>query len=258
MEEYIVITGASSGIGYEMAYQLAEKKYNLILVARTKTKLQQMQADLATKYSVLVKYFVADLSDVNAAINLYEHMQKENLVVSHLVNNAGVGIYGNFSETSLDEELNMITLNISSLVALTKLFAKDMLSRKSGRIMNVASMLAFLPFPYYSVYSSTKAFVLAFSETLAAELEGSGVIITSLYPGATETNFTTDAMQTSSVYSKGKAMHPKVVAAYGVKHLLSGKGKKIVGFQNWFNSNLPRFVPDTIMMAIKKKLAGVK
>jgi short-subunit dehydrogenase len=257
MKEYVLLTGASSGIGYEMANQLAAKNLNLILVARTETKLQQMQAELTDKYGILVQYFVADLSDVNAAKDLYKNVQQENLLVTHLVNNAGVGNYGNFIETSLEEELSMIELNISSLVALTKLFAQDMVSRKSGRIMNIGSLLSFLPFPYFAVYSSTKAFVKAFSETLAAELDGTGVIVTSLYPGTIDTGFTTDKMQSTNLH-KTKPMHPKVVAAQGVKHLLYGKGKKVVGFQNWFNSKLSSFVPDTIMMKIKKNLASIK
>lgn len=258
MKEYVLLTGASSGIGYEMATQLAEKKMNLILVARTETKLQQMQAELTGKYDILVQYFVTDLSDVYAAIDLYKAVQQENYLVTALINNAGVGNYGNFTETSLEEELRMIEINISSVVALTKLFAKDMVSRKSGRIMNVSSLLAFLPFPYYTVYSATKAFVLAFSETLAAELDGTGVIVTSLYPGTVDTAFTTDKMQSTNNYKNNKPMHPKVVAAQAVKHLLHGKGKKVVGFQNWFNSKLSSFTPDSIMMKIKKHLASVK
>lgn len=255
MKEYILITGASSGIGYEMAYQLAEKAYNLILVARTESRLQQMQSDLTKKYGVLVRYFIADLSGVNAAKGLYEKVKSENLSVSHLVNNAGTGNYGHFTETSLDEELNMIQLNISSLVILTKLFSQDMVSRKSGRIMNIGSVLSFLPFPYFAVYSATKAFVMAFSETLAAELEGTGVTVNSLYPGTTDTGFTTEEMQATNLY-KSRPMQPEVVAALGVRHLLSGRGKKVTGFQNWFNSNIPRFVTDKMMMKIKKNLAS--
>jgi uncharacterized protein len=257
MKEYLLITGASSGIGYEMANQLAEKAHNLILVARTESKLQQMQADLTKKYGILVQYFVADLSDVNAAKDLYKKVRDENLLVTHLVNNAGVGNYGNFTETPLEEELSMIQLNISSLVVLSKLFAKDMVSRKSGRIMNISSLVAFLPMPYFSVYSATKAFVKAFSETLAAELEGTGVIVSSLYPGTVDTGFTTNEMQSTNLH-KTKPMHPKEVAMQGVKHLLNGNGKKVVGFQNWFNSKLPGFVPDSIMMKIKKGLASQK
>lgn len=257
MKEYILITGASSGIGYEMANELAGKKFNLILVARTETKLQQMKAELQSRHGIIVHYFAADLSDVNAARVLYKNVKQENLLVSYLVNNAGVGNYGHFTETSLEEELKMIDLNISSLVVLSKLFAKDMVSRRSGRIMNIASLVAFLPFPYFSVYSATKAFVKAFSETLAAELEGTGVVVTSLYPGTVDTGFTTSEMQITNLH-KTAPMQPKEVAVAGVKHLLSGKGKKVVGFQNWFNSKLPNFVPDGIMMKIKKHLASIR
>jgi short-subunit dehydrogenase len=256
MKEYVLLTGASSGIGYEMATQLAAKKMNLILVARSETKLQGLQNELIARHGISVRYFIKDLSNVQAAIDLYQVVQQEELLVTALVNNAGVGNYGNFIETSLEEELKMIELNISSVVALTKLFAKDMVSRKAGKIMNVGSMLSFLPFPYYSVYSATKAFVLAFSETLAAELDGTGVIVTSLYPGPVDTAFTTGKMQSTNNYKNNKPMHPKVVAAQGVKHLLHGKGKKVVGFQNWFNSKLSSFIPDNIMMKIKKNLAS--
>lgn len=256
MEEYVLLTGASSGIGYEMAAQLAAKKMNLVLVARNETKLLQMQKELTARHGILVHFIVKDLSDAQVAIDIYKVLQKENILVTALVNNAGVGNYGNFIETSLEEELKMIELNISSVVALTKLFAKDMVSRKSGKIMNVASLLSFLPFPYYSVYSATKAFVLAFTETVAAELEGTGVVVTALCPGPVDTGFNTDKMLSTNVFKANKPLHPKVVAEQGVKLLLKGKGKKIVGFNNWFISNLPRFTPDSIMMKIKKKLAS--
>jgi short-subunit dehydrogenase len=258
MKEYVLLTGASSGIGYEMATQLAAKKLNLILVARSETKLEQMQKELTARYGILVHYIVKDLSDVQAAKDIYNVLRKENILVTALVNNAGVGNYGNFIETSLEEELKMIELNISSLVALNKLFAKDMVSRKSGRIMNVASLLAFLPFPYQSVYSATKSFVLAFSETLAAELEGSGVVVTTLVPGATETAFISSEMRETNLLKSNKPTPVKTVAAAGVKLLLHGKGKKVVGFQNRFNSILPGIVPGSIMMKIKKKLASIR
>lgn len=257
MKEYILVTGASSGIGYEMAKQLAGKSFNLILVARTESKLRQMQADLTKQHGILVHYFVADLSEANAAIELYRKVKDDNLLVTHLVNNAGVGNYGKFIETPLQEEVDMIQLNISSLVILTKLFSQDMAGRRSGRIMNIGSVLSFLPFPYFAVYSATKAFVMAFSDTLAAELEGTGVIVNSLYPGTTDTGFTTDKMQSTNLH-KTKPMHPKEVAIQGVRHLLEGNGKKVVGLQNWLNSKLPNFVPDGIMMKIKKKLASQK
>ena len=256
MKEYVLLTGASSGIGYEMATQLAAQKLNLILVARNETKLQEMQKELTANHGILVQYIVKDLSDVQAAIDLYKKVQQEGFLVTALVNNAGAGNYGYFIETSLEEELKMIELNISSVVALTKLFAKDMVSRKSGKIMNVGSVLSFLPFPYYSVYSATKTFVLAFTETLAAELEGTGVVVTALCPGPVLTAFNTDKMLSTNVFKANKPLHPKVVAAEGVKLLLHGRGKKVVGFSNWFISKLPRFTPDGIMMKIKKNLAS--
>ncbi|MFD2034610.1 SDR family NAD(P)-dependent oxidoreductase [Belliella marina] len=257
MKEYILITGASSGIGYEMAQQLAALKYNLILAARSEDKLEVMQGELTSKHGVSVHYIAKDLSIVDQAVELFNEIKSADYQVSHLVNNAGVGNYGDFIETPLEEELSMIQLNVSSLVVLTKLFAQDMVSRKSGRIMNVGSVLSFLPFPYFSVYSATKAFVKAFSETLDAELEGTGVNIISLYPGTVDTGFTTKEMQSTNLH-KTKPMHPKEVAVQGVKHLLEGNGKKVVGFQNWFNSKLPNFVPDGIMMKIKKGLASQK
>jgi short-subunit dehydrogenase len=258
MKEFILITGASSGIGYEMAQQLAAEKFNLILVARSIGKLEEMQNKLSSQFGIEVRHIQKDLSKTDLAIELFNEVKSQNLVVTHLVNNAGFGGYGNFLETSLQSELDMINLNVSSLVVLTKLFAQDMASRKSGRIMNVASILSFLPFPYYSVYSATKTFVLTFSETIAAELEGSGVVITALCPGTVETAFHTPEMRKTNAMNTNKPASAKDVAIAGVNLLLNGKGKVIVGFNNWFISNLPRIMPDFIMMKIKKNLASIK
>ncbi|MCC5944715.1 MAG: SDR family oxidoreductase [Bernardetiaceae bacterium] len=258
MKEYILITGASSGIGYEMAQQLAEAKYNLILVARSIDKLAKMQQTLSSQFGIEVQYFDKDLSKPELAIELFNDVKSKKFCVSHLVNNAGFGDYGSFLETSLEQELQMVNLNVSSLLVLTKLFAQEMAKRKSGRIMNVASLLSFIPFPYYSVYSATKTFVLAFSETIAAELQGTGVVITTLCPGTVETPFHTPDMRKTNAMSANKPVPARDVAKAGVKLLLQGKGKKIVGFNNWFISNLPRVTPDFIMMKIKKNLASIK
>jgi len=258
MKQYILITGASSGIGYEMAQQLAALKYNLILVARSEDKLTAMQQDLSSKYGIAVHYIAKDLSKTDQALQLYDDVKRANYQVSHLANNAGFGDYGSFLETSLEKELNMIDLNINSLVILTKLFAKDMVAQKSGRIMNVSSVIAYLPFPYMSVYSATKSFVLAFSETLAAELEGTGVVVTTLAPGTTETAFVSPEMRETNLIKSNKLTPVKTVATEGVKLLLHGKGKKIVGFQNRLNSILAGILPDSVMMKIKMKLASAK
>jgi hypothetical protein len=217
-----------------------------------------MQKELSSKYGITVQYIPKDLSKTEQASQLYDDIKSANYQVSHLVNNAGFGDYGSFLETSLEKELNMIDLNVSSLVILSKLFAKDMVARKSGRIMNVSSVIAYLPFPYMSVYSATKSFVLAFSQTLAAELEGTGVVVTTLAPGTTETAFVSPELRETNLVKSNKPTPVKTVATEGVKLLLHGKGKKIVGFQNRFNSILAGVLPDSVMMKVKMKLASVK
>jgi uncharacterized protein len=258
MKNYTLITGASKGIGAEMAKLLAAKGKNLVLVARTTEKLMALKTNLETNHGVEVYITGKDLSNVNNAIELYKELNNQGIVIDQLVNNAGIGLYGNFVETSLEQELKMIELNISSLVVLTKLFAQDMVKRQYGKILNVASLLSFLPFPYYSVYSATKSFVLAFTETIAAELDGSGVTVTALCPGTVDTEFHSTNMWKTNAMSANKPVSAESVAKVGVELLLNGSGKKIVGFNNWFISNLPRVTPDRIMMKIKKHLASQK
>jgi uncharacterized protein len=256
MQDFILITGASSGIGLKMAKQLAAKKFSLILVARRLDLLVALKHSLETSHGIQVHVFKRDLSKKTEALALYNEVKQQSLRVSMLVNNAGVGLYGSFSDTDLDAELAMIELNVVSVVTLTKLFLQDMLVQRHGKILQVASLLSFLPFPYYSVYSATKSFILAFSDTLAAELEGSGVAITTLCPGPVDTAFNTDDMWKTNAYKANKPIPDDVVAQAGVNLLLNGKGKKIVGFNNWFIANLPRITPDAIMMKIKKHLAS--
>lgn len=258
MKEYILITGASSGIGYEMAKQLAKKNFNLLLVARSENKLRKLQQALKEQYPIEVEYFLYDLSEANAAQDIYHQVKEKNYLVTSLINNAGFGDYGNFVEMSLKKDEEMIAVNITALVGLTKLFGADMVKAGKGRIMNVASLLSFLPFPYYSIYSATKSFVLAFTETVAAELQGTGVIVTTLCPGTVETAFHSDAMRMTNAMHANKPMPVDIVAKAGIEFFLNGKGKKIVGFMNWFLSNLPRVTPDKLMMKIKKNLASTK
>jgi len=258
MKEYTLITGASSGIGLEIAKQLAAKNQNLILVARSEDKLEALQKDLRNQFNVDVIYLTYDLSEPNSAQDLFNEIKEHKYLVTGLINNAGFGDYGNFVEMPLKKDEEMIAVNITTLVGLTKLFGADMVKAGKGRIMNVASLLSFLPFPYYSIYSATKSFVLSFTETVSAELEGTGVIVTALCPGTVETPFHTDAMRKTNAMSANKPVPADVVAKAGVELFLNGKGKKIVGFMNWFLSNLPRVTPDKLMMKIKKNLASVK
>jgi short-subunit dehydrogenase len=258
MKEYILITGASSGIGLELAIQLAAKNFNLILVARSEDKLISLQKELKSKYKVEVEYLLYDLSEPHSAQDLYQQVKDQKYIVSGLINNAGFGEYGFFMEMSLKRDEEMIAVNISSLVGLTKLFGADMVLAGKGRIMNIASLLSFLPFPYYSVYSATKSFVLAFTETVSAELKGTGVVLTALCPGTVETPFHTESMRKTNAMSANKPMPAEVVAKAGVELFLNGNSKKVVGFMNWFLSNLPRITPDILMMKIKKNLASIK
>ncbi len=258
MKDYILITGASSGIGCEMAKQLASKNFNLLLVARSEDKLLKLQQELKNKFKIEVEYLLYDLSEPNAAQDLYNEIKEHKYLVTGLINNAGFGDYGNFVEMPLKKDEEMIAVNVTTLVGLTKLFGADMVKAGKGRIMNVASLLSFLPFPYYSIYSATKSFVLSFTETVSAELEGTGVIVTALCPGTVETPFHTDAMRKTNAMSANKPVPADVVAEAGVELFLNGKGKKIVGFMNWFLSNLPRVTPDILMMKIKKNLATAK
>jgi len=156
MKQYTLITGASSGIGLEMAKQLAAKNFHLILVARSEDKLVEIQKELKSQFKVEVEYLLYDLSEPNAAQDLYKLVIAPNYLVTGLINNAGFGNYGNFVEASLKQDEEMIAVNITALVGLTKLFGADMVKAGNGKIMNVASLLSFLPFPYYSVYSATK------------------------------------------------------------------------------------------------------
>lgn len=256
MEKYTLITGATSGIGYEMAKIMASKGHHLILVARNMEKLEEIKSLLKGDFDIKVVVLVADLSNVEEAIDLYDRVKELKLHVEYLINNAGIGDYGNFIEMNMMKDLKMIELNVFSVLALTKLFAKDMVLNKHGSIMNIASLLSFLPFPYYSVYSATKSFVLAFSETVNAELQGTGVMVKALCPGPIDTAFNSADMLRTNAYKANKPMSAEVVAMEGVKLLLNNKSKKIVGFNNWFISNLPRVTPDGIMMKIKKNLAS--
>ncbi|MFM9949592.1 MAG: SDR family NAD(P)-dependent oxidoreductase [Saprospiraceae bacterium] len=258
MKEYTLITGASSGIGLEMAKQLAAKNHNLILVARSEGKLEALQKNLRNQFKVDVIYLQYDLSELNSVQDLFNEIKEHKYLVTGLINNAGFGDYGNFVEMPLKKDEEMIAVNITALIGLTKLFGADMVKAGKGKIMNVASLLSFLPFPYYSVYSATKSFVLAFTETVSAELQGTGVIVTALCPGTVETPFHTDAMRKTNAMSANKPVPADLVAKAGVELYLNGRGKKIVGFMNWFLSNLPRVTPDKLMMKIKKNLASVK
>lgn len=250
-----LITGASSGIGLELAKIHASKKDNLVLVARTIVRLNDLKSALEKQYGIHVHCIEKDLSRSTAAQEVYDETVDAGLRIDYLINNAGFGDYGWFHQSNLNRQQEMIDVNISSLTQLTHLFLQDMVSRKSGRIMNVASTAAFQPGPTMSVYFATKAYVLHFSEAINEELKGTGVTVTALCPGATISGFE----QQSNMNGKGffhRKGHPTsaVVATYGHRAMLQGKSVAIHGFMNRLLTFTVRFSPRQLVVKITRKI----
>lgn len=244
MKNYVLITGASMGIGLEFAQEFARRGYPLILVARSEGKLASLAAEIAKKTKVDVRYLALDLSLPEAPQQLAEFTRAQKLPVEILVNNAGFGEFGFFAETDWEKEARMIDLNMRTLTHLTKLYLPEMIARKSGKVLNVASTAAFQPGPTMAVYYATKAYVLSFSEAISNELEGTGVTVTALCPGPTESNFQAAANLDDSKLFKGKKLpSSKEVAIYGIDALLDGKVVAIHGVMNAIMAFSVRFTP---------------
>jgi uncharacterized protein len=251
-----LITGASGGIGYELAKLFARDHYNLVLVARSADKLNQVAAGLQQKFGVSVKPIALDLAATPAPKFLFDQWQREGIAVHALVNNAGFGTFGEFASVPEDEILGQIHLNISALTHLTRLFLPSMLARRSGKIMNVASTAAFQPGPMMAVYYATKAYVLSFSEALANEVAGSGVVVSCFCPGATDTNFQKRAnMENSRLFKKIGAMNAERVARDGYRGLMAGRTLVISGAQNWLVAESVRFAPRKLVTAVSRWVA---
>lgn len=228
--EYALITGATSGFGYEFSKLFAENGYNLVLVARSEERLNQVAEELMAFYNITVIPLAMDLFYVDTAREIFEEVQHRGIEVTVLVNDAGQGEWGRFADIDLQRSLDIIQLNVSSLVALTKYFMMPMLKRGAGRILQVASEAAKAPMPLLSIYAATKAFVLSFSEALANELEGSGVTVTALLPGAADTDFFHKAHAEDTVtYREEELQTPEEVARDGYNALMSGEPRVISG-----------------------------
>jgi len=249
---YSLITGASSGIGLELAKQCAADKRNLILVARRNDELQHVKKELEETYQVDIVIFPHDLSQQHAAKELHDMILSRGLTVDMLINNAGFGDYGMFVETDLEKELNMIDLNIKALTELTKHVSKGMKARGSGYIMNVASTAAFQPGPLMAVYFATKTYVLSFSEAIANELAPSGVYVTALCPGPTDTKFQDRAFGNESFFKS--AMTAEAVAKIGYAAMMKKKRVVIPGLKNKLLAFSVRFTPRNIVTAIARKM----
>lgn len=239
-----LITGASGGIGLELARLFARDGHQVLLVARSGDKLRALAGELRGEAIEL------DLADPAAP----QELLRRTGPVDFLVNNAGFGLHGRFTETDAEVELRMIRLNISALTHLTKLYLPEMVRRRQGRIMNVASLAGFLPGPYMAVYYATKAYVLSFSEAIHAESEGTGVSVTALCPGPTRTGFGDVAQVHGTKLFDQALMSAAEVARIGYDGMLAGKPVVVTGLQNRIMAQATRFAPRGVLRSISKSL----
>ena len=254
--EYALITGASKGIGKAIAGDLAARGFNVLLVARSEELLQQEANRISTLYPIKADWLALDLSMQEAAQNVYDWCRAKDYTVTALVNNAGYGLSGPFEKYSADQHLNMMQLNMSTLVALTRLFLPDLLRQPKAYILNVASSAAYQAVPGLSLYAATKAFVLAFSRGLHQELYKGPVSVTCVCPGATDTDFPNRAQ----LGEKGMAaaqklnMTPDAVALIATRAMLSRKAEVITGFVNKVGATLAWLLPKNLVENIAGKI----
>lgn len=249
-----LITGATSGIGYELAKIFAENGYNLFIVARSENELQKTADEIKQQFGISVESISADLFERESAFKIYDDIKERNVQIDVLVNNAGQGQYGEFIETDINREIDIIQLNIISVVVLTKQFLKDMVARGEGRILNLASIAGKLPGPLQSVYHGTKAFVHSFTEAIREEVKDKGVVVTSLLPGATATDFFNKAeMQDSKIVQEGKLDDAAKVAKDGYEALMSGDDMVISGIKNKMQVGMSNVMPDATVSKMMHK-----
>ncbi|MGI8494394.1 MAG: SDR family NAD(P)-dependent oxidoreductase [Pyrinomonadaceae bacterium] len=243
-----LITGASGGIGEAFARALAREKHNLVLVARSENKLHALCDELMIEHGITAHYVAIDLTGYEADNRLFEETEKYGFEIDWLINNAGFGSMGDFAELELERELDMIGLNIMSLVALTHRYLRKMRERRSGTIINVSSSASFQPIPFMATYAATKAFVSSFTEAIAEENRPFGIAVSALCPGPTETNFF-NAAHAEPFQAKGMQTPEEVVEA-----ALSGaeKGKTVVisGWTNYLGARLGNFVPNSLLTRV--------
>jgi uncharacterized protein len=251
--ETVLITGASSGIGLELARCFAADKSDLVLVARGTEALQKLAAELESAHGIRVHVLPYDLADAKAPDKIFSELQGRGLTVDVLVNNAGFGLQGTFANLSLSRQLEIIHVNITALTALTGLFLPGMLQRKRGGILNVGSVAGFLPGPHMAVYYASKAYVQSLTEALAEEVAGSGVTLSVLCPGPTESNFGTVARGGRARTMQTPKMSSKAVAIYGHKKFRAGKVIAVPGNLNRLFVFAPRISPRSLTRKLVKK-----
>lgn len=250
-----LITGASSGIGRELAGLLAARKHPLVLVGRDEGRLTQVADGLRREHGVEVRVVAIDLSRAGAGRELFERTRQEGVEVSILINNAGVGLYGEHTELALERVDEMLQLNVVTLCDLCQLYGAEMKARGSGRILNVASTAAYQPTPFFAAYGASKAFVLNFSEALAMELADHGVSVTCLSPGPTDTAFFGEIDSKSakpSHFAKSQRVDARTVAEIGLKAMFSGQLSTIVGAANALRAWSLRFASRKMVAQVSK------
>jgi len=250
-----LITGASGGIGEHLARVFAAHKHDLVLVARSADRLDALSTELSRAFAINSRVLTADLTDPAAPPQIFETLRGQGITIDALVNNAGFGACGPYAQIDYQTEARMLQLNVAALMHLTRLFLPGMIERRSGKIMNVASTAAFLPGPLMAVYYASKAFVLSFTEALAEETHGTGVIVSALCPGPTQTNFATTAGNADSVlFRSAKPMSPFAVARVGYEGMMKGKRVVVPGWTNQVSVFSTRLAPRTMLAKIARKL----
>ena len=253
-----LVTGASSGIGWEFAKILAQDGYDLVLVARNRKKLEELKSQIEGASKVKVAVLAKDLSHSGASTEVFQEVTAMGYSVDVLVNNAGFGQFGKFVDNDWDKEAEMIHLNVLALTHLTKLFLPSMIKKGSGQILNVASTAAFQPGPLMAVYYATKAYVLSFSEAISNELKGTGVTVTTLCPGPTESGFLVAAnLGQSKLFQDRKIPSSLDVAQYGYRAMKRQKGVVIYGKINWMIAQSVPFMPRKLVASVVRKIQEV-
>src|SRR5437868_1731194 len=231
-EEWVLVTGASSGFGEEFARQYAGQGHSLVLVARRIDRLQKLAEALRQQFRIEVVVEQVDLSDIAAVIQLHQRLRERGIEIDILINNAGHGLQGPFADAPLDAVLSMVQLDVASLTAVTHVFAQDMRTRKRGKILLVASLLAYLGVEKFAVYAAAKAYVLRLGEALHRELKRDGVTVTALCPGMSESGFASAAQQKITPALKLLMMQPAPVVRAGIRALQAGRTSAVPGWAN--------------------------
>jgi short-subunit dehydrogenase len=256
-QKYALITGGTSGIGRELAELFAQDHYNLVLVARSQDELAQTATELQQQYDVQVQTIAKDLFEPQAPFEVYSEVKAQGIQIDALVNDAGQGQYGAFTTTDINRELDIIQLNIGAYVTFTKLYLQEMVARKAGKILQVSSLGAEIPGPLQAVYHGTKAFITSFTEAVREEVKESGVTITILEPGVTDTDFFNKAdMERAKIVAEGSKANPADVAKDGYEALMAGKDKVVSGFMNKVQAVISNVLPDNVVAAQMHKQAA--